>query len=278
MSLLNKGANIKCKSMIDKDVNGDERRINLMLKSFLKWCSKGEDPEEHLSTIIAQRAQPCVNTDGCRKYHKSNNVSSTDRVLIIAFKEISNMADRINISTNIIDRAYLLFKQFHNGNKLKPRSYKAIAAACLYIACRHEGAARTMKEISTVSNVSKCRIGRYFKFMINEVLETSIDSITTGDFMSRFCSSLQLPPNVQRAATQIAEQAVELDIVPGKSPISVAAAAIYIASQASEDKKLQKEIVKVTGVSESTIRQSYKLMYARFNDLLPTDFKLHAPN
>lgn len=49
--------------------------------------------------------------------------------------------------------------------------------------------------------------------------------------MSRFCSNLALPNMVQRAATHIARKAVELDIVPGRSPISVAAAAIYMASQ-----------------------------------------------
>lgn len=38
---------------------------------------------------------------------------------------------------------------------------------------------------------------------------------------------------VQRAATHIARKAVEMDIVPGRSPISVAAAAIYMASQVS---------------------------------------------
>ena len=38
---------------------------------------------------------------------------------------------------------------------------------------------------------------------------------------------------VQRAATHIARKAVELDIVPGRSPISVSAAAIYMASQVS---------------------------------------------
>ena len=36
---------------------------------------------------------------------------------------------------------------------------------------------------------------------------------------------------VQRAATHIARRAVDKDIVPGRSPISVAAAAIYMASQ-----------------------------------------------
>ena len=41
-----------------------------------------------------------------------------------------------------------------------------------------------------------------------------------------------LPNYVQRAATYIARRAAkELDIVPGRSPISVAAAAIYMASQ-----------------------------------------------
>jgi len=64
-----------------------------------------------------------------------------------------------------------------------------------------------------------------------KALDTSVDLITTGDFMSRFCSTLGLPPTVQRAATTIARKAVELDIVPGRSPISVAAAAIYMTSQ-----------------------------------------------
>ena len=37
--------------------------------------------------------------------------------------------------------------------------------------------------------------------------------------------------------------------VPGRSPISVAAAAIYMASQASDDKKTQKDIAEIAGVA-----------------------------
>ena len=60
------------------------------------------------------------------------------------------------------------------------------------------------------------------------------------NFQSRFCSNLGLPAVVQRAATCIAKQAVDQDLVSGRSPISVAAAAIYMASQASKEKKSQK--------------------------------------
>lgn len=125
---------------------------------------------------------------------------------------------------------------FHNIPKLVKfpgRSNDAIASACLYIACRQEGVPRTFKEICAVSKVSKKEIGRCFKLIL-KALETSVDLITTGDFMSRFCSNLGLPNMVQRAATHIARKAVEMDIVPGRSPISVAAAAIYMASQVSK--------------------------------------------
>lgn len=82
---------------------------------------------------------------------------------------------------------------------------------------------------------------------------------------------------VQRAASHIARKAVELDIVPGRSPISVAAAAIYMASQASDDKRTQKEIGDIAGVADVTIRQSYKLMYPRAANLFPEDFKFAIP-
>ncbi|PRD32683.1 UNVERIFIED_CONTAM: TfIIB [Trichonephila clavipes] len=203
-------------------------------------------------------------------------MSSSDRALINAFREISNMADRINLPKTIMDRANSLFKQVHDGKTLKGRSNDAIASSCVYIACRQEGVPRTFKEICAVSKVSKKEIGRCFKLIL-KALETSVDLITTGDFMSRFCSNLGLPTSVQRGATYIARKAVELDIVPGRSPISVAAAAIYMASQASEDKKSQKEIGDIAGVADVTIRQSYKLMYPRAKELFPPDFKFFTP-
>jgi transcription initiation factor TFIIB len=203
-------------------------------------------------------------------------MSSSDRALIAAFREISTMADRINLPKTIVDRANNLFKQVHDGKNLKGRSNDAKASACLYIACRQEGVPRTFKEICAVSKISKKEIGRCFKLTL-KALSTSVDLITTADFMSRFCSNLDLPNYVQRAATHIARKAVEMDIVPGRSPISVAAAAIYMASQASETKKTHKEIGDIAGVADVTIRQAYKLMYPHASKLFPEDFKYATP-
>lgn len=164
----------------------------------------------------------------------------------------------------------------HDGHRLRGRSNEAIAAACLYISCRQEGVPRTFKEIVAVSSVSKKEIGRCFKLIL-KAHDTNVDIITTGDFMNRFCSTLGLPREVQRGATHIAKKAGDLDIVSGRSPISVAAAAIYMASQASDSKKNQREIADIAGVAEATIRQSYKLMLPRAHELFPDNFNFATP-
>jgi len=230
-----------------------------------------------LSTMIGPSTGPAsFDGSGNALYNNRRTVNSSDRTLINAFRTISNMADRINLTKTITDRANKLFKTVHDGRNLKGRSNDAIAAACMYIACRQEGVPRTFKEIVAVSTVSKKEIGRCFKLIL-KAHDTSVDLITTGDFMSRFCGTLSLARDVQKAATHIAKKSVDMDIVPGRSPISVAAAAIYMASQASDDKRTQREIADIAGVADVTIRQSYKLMLPTAGELFPTDFKFTTP-
>ncbi|CAK9300030.1 unnamed protein product [Gordionus sp. m RMFG-2023] len=231
-----------------------------------------------LSTMIGPSSSSASFTEfGTVKYGNNRRIiSSSDRILINAFREIRNMADRINLPSSLVDRADALFKQVHEGQGLRGRSNDSKAAACLYIACRQEGVPRTFKEICATSQVSKKEIGRSFKLILKQ-LETSVDLITTGDFMSRFCSNLGLPLKVQKMATCIARRAVEFDLVPGRSPVSVAAAAIYMACSVSDDKKTPAEIGGIAGVAEVTIKQSYKLLHSRARDLFPDDVKANIP-
>lgn len=230
-----------------------------------------------LTTVIGRgTGEASFDEQGNSRYHNRRTMSSSDRALMNAFKEISTMADRINLTRTIVDRANSLFKQVHDGKALKGRSNDAISSACLYIACRQEGVPRTFKEICAISKVSKKEIGRCFKLIL-KALETNVETITTGDFMSRFCSNLGLSSFVRVAATHIAKTAVAMDVVPGRSPISIAAAAIYMASQASDEKKTQREISDIAGAADATIRQAYKLMLPHAKELFPKDFKFVTP-
>uniref|UniRef100_A0AC35FHV9 Transcription initiation factor IIB n=1 Tax=Panagrolaimus sp. PS1159 TaxID=55785 RepID=A0AC35FHV9_9BILA len=204
------------------------------------------------------------------------NTNNTERQLNQAMGIIRDMSERIHLTRPIQDSAAKVFKQILDSKALRGRSNEAQAAACLYFACRKEGVPRTFKEICAVSRVSKRDIGKCFKLIL-KTLETSIEQITSADFMSRFCGNLNLHVSVQAAATRIAKKAVELDLVAGRSPISIAAAAIYMASQASSEKRTAKEIGEIAGAAEQTVRQTYKLLLPRAKELFPQDFKFDTP-
>ncbi|ESO03127.1 hypothetical protein HELRODRAFT_174017 [Helobdella robusta] len=217
-----------------------------------------------------------INEDGKPIYKNRRTMSSGDRVLTIAFKEITQMAERLNIPYAIADRAKTIFRQVQDSKSLKGRSNDTIPSACMYIACRQEGVPRTFKELCAVSKASKRDIGRTFKLIVR-IIDTSVDVVSTGDFMSRFCTVLGLASFIQKAAIHIADKAGSLNIVAGRSPVSIAGAAIYMASQASDDKKTANEIGEISGVAETTLKHVYKLMYPRANDLFPEDFKFSVP-
>lgn len=197
--------------------------------------------------------------------------SGSDRALVQAFSEIRLMSDRLNASQAIIDRANTLFKKMTDTKALRGRSTEANCAACLYIACSQEGAARTFKEICAVCTVSKKQIGKSFKLILR-ALNTSVDIIKTGDFMSRFCSNLELSHKAQLVATHVARQSVDLDIVTGRVPVTVAAAAIHLTCLALGIEKSAKEIGDVAGVAEATIKSTIRTMIPAKDKLFPPDF------
>ncbi|KAG9510921.1 Transcription initiation factor IIB, partial [Fragariocoptes setiger] len=230
-----------------------------------------------LSTMIGRPTGSAgLDEVGNPRYSNRRTMSSSDRTLQTAYRDISNMADRLGMPRMLVDRASETFKKVHESKALRGRSNQAIAAASLYIACRQEGVPRTLAEIRSASDVLKRDVGRCFKLIMG-LLGTSVDMISTSDYMSRFCSNLGLPTYVQRAACIISERATQRDINAGRSPVSLAAAAIYMASQASDVKKSQKEISDVAGVAEQTIRQAYKAMFPRAGELFPDDFRFHTP-
>uniref|UniRef100_A0A7E4UNB7 TFIIB domain-containing protein n=1 Tax=Panagrellus redivivus TaxID=6233 RepID=A0A7E4UNB7_PANRE len=79
---------------------------------------------------------------------------------------------------------------------------------------------------------------------------------------------------IQTNATRIAQKAAELNLVEGRSPVTAAATAIYMAPQASETKKTAKEVGEAAGVSENTIKQYYKLLLPKAKELFPDNFDL----
>src|ERR1700739_1151529 len=181
--------------------------------------------------------------------------------LATALDQIATFADRIHLTRDIVDAAQQLYIRVYGS--IKGKSSDAIGGACLYISCRQKGVPRTFMEICAVTCASKDEIGRcYTKIMKH--FKPPVDMMHISDLMSRFCSHLGLEAPIEKLAKHIATRTKELDLAPGRSPISVAGAAIYPASGL----KLR-DIGRVVGVAPMTIKHIHKLMYSRLNELFP---------
>lgn len=205
-----------------------------------------------------------------------NRGSNPDRSLIQAFKTMAIMADRLGLVATIKDRANEIYKKVEDQKPLRGRNQDAILAACLYIACRQEDKPRTVKEICSVANgATKKEIGRAKEFIVKQLevemgQSMEMGTIHAGDFLRRFCSHLGMTNQAVKAAQEAVQKSEELDV--RRSPISIAAAVIYIITQLSDDKKLLKDISLATGVAEGTIRNSYKDLYSYAARIVPSWF------
>lgn len=191
--------------------------------------------------------------------HYGSTVSRNGNNLTTALDQIATFADRIHLTRDIVDSAQQLYIRIYQS--IKGKSTDAIGGACLYIACRQKGVPRTFMEICAVACASKNEIGRcYTKIMKH--FKPPVDTMHISDLMSRFCTHLGLEAPIEKLAKHIVARTKELDLAPGRSPISIAGAAIYLAS----DLKLR-DIGRVIGVAPMTIKHIHKLMYPRRDDL-----------
>nr|GMD00184.1 transcription initiation factor IIB-2-like [Ipomoea batatas] len=191
----------------------------------------------------------------------------------MAFKAIANMADRLSLVATIKDRASEIYKRLEDQKCTRGRNLDALVAACIYIACRQEGKPRTVKEICSIANgATKKEIGRAKEFIVKQLKvemgeSMEMGTIHAGDYLRRFCSNLGMSNEEVKAVQETVQKSEEFDI--RRSPISIAAAIIYMITQLSDSKKPLRDISLATTVAEGTIKNAYKDLYPHATKILP---------
>jgi len=69
---------------------------------------------------------------------------------------------------------------------------------------------------------------------------------------------LKLSAETQSNAIEILEKAQKAELTSGRGPTGIAAAALYVSALLHGEKRTQREVADVAGVTEVTIRNRYK--------------------
>ena len=84
---------------------------------------------------------------------------------------------------------------------------------------------------------------------------------------------MNLPKQVQKLAELIVGKASNIESINGKSPVSLAAAAIYIASEVTSNSRSLEDISKICGAAVTTIKITCKPIQQNLNEILPNEYK-----
>lgn len=183
--------------------------------------------------------------------------SSVDRNLAQAMAELDRLSDKIRVPTSVKEQAALIYRRALDKGLVRGRSILAIAAASLYASCRFTQTPRTLKEIAEASLVKKKDIARCYRLLLRE-LDMKMPMMDPIRRVPKIASKLGINEKSQQTAIDILRKAEEKKIIAGKDPMGLAAAAIYIACVLENERKTQREVAEITGVTEVTVRNRYK--------------------
>jgi transcription initiation factor TFIIB len=198
-----------------------------------------------------------------RKWQRRIRVSdATERNLAFALSEITKIANNLNLPKNILETASVVYRKAVKERLIRGRSIQGVTAAAVYLACRQCKLARTLEEIAQASNVNKKEVGRSYRFLVRE-LDYFVPPLKPSQYITKFSNQLTMQGKVEEIAHKILATAKELKLTSGRGPTGIAAAASYIASVLTGERKTQREIAEIAQVTEVTIRNRYKELVER---------------
>ncbi len=190
--------------------------------------------------------------------------TSIERNLRLAMAELRRVASFLTLPSVVRDEASRVYNFVLQRGLVRGRSMESVIAACIYAACRSYNIPRTLDEIASASDVERKEIGRTYRFIVRK-LKIKVTPSSPKDYISRFSSILHLSPKAQNHALKILKKADVSELTSGRGPAGVAAAALYVAALINDEKKTQREVADVAGITEVTIRNRYKELIDRLD-------------
>jgi transcription initiation factor TFIIB len=227
---------------------------NMMHDKGLSTNIGWQDKDAYGKSLSSRQRQKMQRLRTWNERFRTRN--SKERNLKQALGEIDRMASALGLPDNVRETASVIYRRALDEDLLPGRSIEGVATASLYAAARQANTPRSLDEVANVSRVEKDEIARTYRYVIRE-LGLEVQPADPEQYVPRFASELGLPEETTRRARELLESAKDAGIHSGKSPVGLAAAAVYAASLLTNEKVTQSAVSEVANISEVTIRNRY---------------------
>jgi transcription initiation factor TFIIB len=204
-----------------------------------------------------------------QRFHESIKTSE-ERNLQQAASVLAIYADKLNLPQPVAEQAMLIYRKALKAGLLKGRAIRVIMAGAVYAACRLSGLPRDLRDFERAYPLVKRKmVGYAYRLIIKNLNIKPPIPPDPSAFIPKIAAKLNVDERAVREAIYIFEEAVKRggrEVVAGKDPMGVAAAALYLACQETMQNVMQKEIARVAGVTEVTVRNRVKVLQSHFQN------------
>ncbi|EZQ11047.1 transcription initiation factor IIB [Candidatus Acidianus copahuensis] len=211
-----------------------------------------------LSTFMDVKGKDRAKAMRLRKLQLRSRIGTSEqRNLVKAMTVLERIANQLGLPKSVKEEASIIYRKALDKKLIKGRSIEEVMAASVYAACRKNKIPITIDEIVRTTSVNKKEIAKAYRLLLKENV-TDVPASDPKYYVVKIASLLGLSGKTMSAALEIVDKAKNSGITSGKDPASIAAASIYIASSLNGERRSQREISEVSGVTQVTIRNRYR--------------------
>jgi transcription initiation factor TFIIB len=185
--------------------------------------------------------------------NRSQAYTAGDRNLRQAFSQLLSLKEKLVLTDAVIEKTAYIYRKAHERRLTRGRQISAFLCATLYAACRETETPRTLKEISKSSTVKVKQINKCYRILV-EQFELRMPLIDPIVCVSRIANKAGVSERTKRDAANILKEYEIKETTSGKSPMVIAATAVYIAGIKNNEGFSQRDIARAANVTEVAIR------------------------
>lgn len=231
-------------------------------------------------TYIDKKDRRRVNNNLQRVFKKDSNMKWLHRNYLIANTELKRLASNLHIPLYIRKNAFRLYKEVQKHDILKGRSIKGIVLCCLIYMCKKENFHLTYTDFITQTDEAKGEINKYLRFLIwlvqekhikihNENISKNLRKVNQKykavELIPKFNKDLCLDSETENLAKKILKSYIDKNFISAVSPKGLCAGCLYYTCKIKNIQRTQKDISKLIGVTEVTLRSRYKDIKTKTN-------------
>lgn len=206
-----------------------------------------------------------------QRCHMWNSMTYKDRTLYGAFNTITLKSANHGITPCILEEAKRLYKRVAEGKFSRGDNRKALVACSVFMACKRNAVPRSVREITSMFDVCPMAMTKACKIFEKE-LDGDVavaKSASPTDFVSRFCSKLNVDKEAFECCKEVVAFIEEHDLVTHCTPPSIVAGVIFMCCALRGIPINVHDIAAAAHISATTISKSHKQLIAHANLIFP---------